>query len=152
MVRTHADDAAVVGRAQRKSLKRRANRARAVQNETPATGAENPEVSSTERAVLDGRAELYRYYDKGGRLLYVGVSLSSLMRLTQHRRERTWFDRVSKITIERFPTRAAALAAERNAIRMQRPLFNLAHTGFAYLREEPHPLAKYAEVTLLGRN
>lgn len=68
---------------------------------------------------------LYRHFDGQGCLLYVGVSLNALQRLSEHRYS-YWIDRVARVDIERFPSREAALAAEREAIRIEKPLHNIA--------------------------
>lgn len=70
------------------------------------------------------RTELYRHFDASGRLLYVGISLSTAHRMGQHRNTSEWSHRVRTITIEHFPTREAALDAETEAIRTERPAFN----------------------------
>lgn len=65
--------------------------------------------------------ELYRHFDKDGRLLYVGIAISTTMRLSGHRATSHWFDQITRIEIERFPTRVAALAAEMLAIGSEKP-------------------------------
>jgi hypothetical protein len=74
----------------------------------------------------EGETELYRHFDAAGKLLYVGISLSTVVRLAQHRLESEWFDRVVHITIERFPTRIEAMIAERVAILKEAPECNKA--------------------------
>jgi hypothetical protein len=76
------------------------------------------------RAVV---TELYRHFDVDGRLLYVGISRSSKVRLSRHRRSH-WFGEIVRIEIERYPTRQAAEAAEIAAIRLEKPLYNVVHT------------------------
>lgn len=78
--------------------------------------------------MLANSSELYRHYDSYGRLLYVGVSLSSLGRLADHRSTCSWFKLIKAITIDRYPTRALALAAETAAIKTERPYFNRKHS------------------------
>lgn len=73
--------------------------------------------------------QLYRHFDEKGRLLYVGISLSAVKRLSQHSDKATWFFDIAKVTIESFPTREAALAAEKLAIRTERPVHNVAHVA-----------------------
>lgn len=68
---------------------------------------------------------LYRHFDKGGTLLYVGISLSAIQRLAQHKDASHWFNEISSVTIEQYETREAALAAERSAIVNENPLHNL---------------------------
>jgi hypothetical protein len=68
---------------------------------------------------------LYRHYDDAGRLLYVGIALSPVSRLRAHRARAHWFDDIARITIERFGDTAAARKAERTAVEVEKPLFNI---------------------------
>jgi predicted DNA-binding transcriptional regulator AlpA len=68
---------------------------------------------------------LYRHFDSSGALLYVGISLNALVRMSRHSRDSRWFDRVATITVERFPTRQEALLAERKAVATEKPPFNV---------------------------
>ena len=72
------------------------------------------------------KQHLYRHFDERGNLLYVGVSLSTIQRLAQHRYHSHWFNSISKVTIEQFPSREEALNAERTAIQKEEPLHNVA--------------------------
>ena len=83
-----------------------------------------PVVGTEER-----ETELYRHFDAEGRLLYVGVSLSTTVRLMGHKERSEWANRIATITIERFPTRSAALQAERAAIKAEKPLHNIVHAS-----------------------
>jgi predicted GIY-YIG superfamily endonuclease len=67
---------------------------------------------------------LYRHYDAGGRLLYVGISIDPNRRFRKHSYESDWFDRVTTVKIERFATHAEAVAAERVAVRDEKPEHN----------------------------
>lgn len=87
-------------------------------------------------------AELYRHFDIDRRLLYVGVSLATLMRTRGHRQKSPWFSQVVYITIERFETRALALAAERAAVKAERPRYNTLLTGSRM--KQPPPLEPLA--------
>ena len=71
--------------------------------------------------------ELYRHFDNENTLLYVGISLSTFARLSQHKDHSQWFNKVSRVTIEHFPTREEAIAAEKKAIKTEEPKFNIAH-------------------------
>ncbi len=62
------------------------------------------------------RTQLYRHFDCNGVLLYVGVSLSALHRLSKHRKHAHWFNQIKRVEIEDFETREEALAAEGDAI------------------------------------
>jgi hypothetical protein len=70
---------------------------------------------------------LYRHFAADGSLLYVGISLSWPARTKAHANSARWFDQVARVEIEQFPTRAAALEAERAAIKLERPKFNVIH-------------------------
>lgn len=69
--------------------------------------------------------ELYRHYDKDGVLLYVGISLSSTYRFSQHKTNSEWFKLVTRIEIERFKTRKEAVKAEEQAIKDEHPKYNV---------------------------
>ena len=66
---------------------------------------------------------LYRLYDASGDLLYVGISLNHLNRITRHRRQH-WGPRIARYTVEWFPNREAAKTAERHAIHHEDPIYN----------------------------
>lgn len=70
---------------------------------------------------------LYKHWDKNDNLLYVGISLSAVARLKQHSRKADWYDKIAKITIEKFCSREEAIDAEKLAIIMEKPLFNKQH-------------------------
>ena len=79
------------------------------------------------------KQHLYRHFDEWENLLYVGVSLSTIQRLAQHKHHSHWFNSIEKVTIEQFPSREEALDAERTAIQKEDPLHNLA------LKNLPNP-------------
>jgi predicted GIY-YIG superfamily endonuclease len=68
---------------------------------------------------------LYRHFDSEGKLLYVGVSLSAVARLAQHRDNSHWYRRIANMTTEWHPNRDAALKAERHAVRTENPECNI---------------------------
>lgn len=70
-------------------------------------------------------ATVYRLFDAGGVLLYVGVSLNPFARFAAHRSERSWFFDVASVTFEHFDSRVEALEAEARAIRDEGPKYNL---------------------------
>ena len=74
---------------------------------------------------MSGSTNLYRHFDGSGRLLYVGISLSAINRLAQHRAHSEWFGKIRKVTIKAFPNREAARIAESYAIKTENPIFNL---------------------------
>ena len=71
--------------------------------------------------------QLYRHYDEHGQLLYVGISFSAIARAAAHRDESDWFWRSRTMTIENYPSRDKARAAEVAAIKRERPIFNRCH-------------------------
>jgi hypothetical protein len=73
----------------------------------------------------DETTTLYRHFDASGALLYVGVSLSSLDRLADHRGSR-WHSDIATVTLEHFSNREAALDAECDAIKSENPKYNIA--------------------------
>jgi hypothetical protein len=74
----------------------------------------------------EGPTQLYRHFDDEGRLLYVGISLSAITRLAQHRSASHWSRAIVRVEIEHFDTRREALMAEAKAIIEERPLHNIA--------------------------
>jgi len=67
---------------------------------------------------------LYRHFDADGELLYVGISLSVMQRLSQHSSS-PWSDKIARVEIEHLESREAALEAEGKAIASENPAFNI---------------------------
>lgn len=90
---------------------------------------------------------LYRFFDSAGILLYVGISAQPLVRFGQHRADKPWWVNIGSITTHHYTSRRAALEAEAEAVKTERPLYNVVHnpeppvdglTAFEYLaRLEP---------------
>ena len=72
----------------------------------------------------DRPSYVYRIYDVEGFLLYVGMALRPENRIVRHRAKR-WGHAIHRYTVEEFPNREAAKAAERSAIHHEYPLHNL---------------------------
>ena len=72
---------------------------------------------------------LYRHFNKAGELLYVGISLNSAARLTSHANSSGWFSEISTMTVQQFPSRAEALAAENFAVQTEKPKYNASHSS-----------------------
>jgi predicted GIY-YIG superfamily endonuclease len=70
---------------------------------------------------------VYRAYDAAGRLLYVGVTDNIDRRIDGHSAS-GWRASMAALTLTIYPSRAVALAAERDAIRAERPLWNVMHS------------------------
>lgn len=71
-----------------------------------------------------GKTSLYRHFDKDGQLLYVGISLSHVARLAQHRDSSHWYEEITHVTIEWYETRVEAELAETRAIGSEFPKHN----------------------------
>lgn len=71
---------------------------------------------------------LYRLLSKSGRLLYVGISGNPDSRWGTHSNNQPWWEEVADRKIEWFGSREAAAAAEVEAIKEERPLYNKQHS------------------------
>lgn len=76
---------------------------------------------------------LYRFYDDGGQLLYVGITDEPGRRFAQHAAKKVWWRDVRGISIDWYDDREQVKAAERRAIRVERPVHNLQ-------RAQPRPV------------
>lgn len=94
----------------------------------PASAKVSPVVLTAATATGEIReTALYRWWDEGDALLYVGISEHLDSRTRGHARGSSWMDFAVRSAVERYPSRAAALAAEEAAIKAERPLFNHIH-------------------------
>lgn len=73
---------------------------------------------------------LYRHFDQEGALLYIGISDALTARSSDHMSGSPWARFVHRVVVEPdgYESRAAALAAERLAIGIERPIFNKQHS------------------------
>jgi excisionase family DNA binding protein len=86
---------------------------------------------------------VYRAYSQEGALLYVGMSDNVERRLEAHRSSKSeWVGRLAKVTVQPHPDRAAAAVAELEAIRSERPLYNVSGSGG---KQSPIRLIRIAE-------
>ncbi|AEV86714.1 hypothetical protein ACWT_5697 [Actinoplanes sp. SE50] len=88
---------------------------------------------SVGRAELENRPHiLYRFYDRTGVLLYVGITVDFADRMATHAKEKDWWVRVdrSATQVDYYDSRRAALDAEREAIKAEKPLENDQHNVF----------------------
>lgn len=107
-----------------------------------------------------GPTALYRFYDRSGTLLYVGITNSPRHRFTQHANnpENEWWRHHSYHRLHWYDTRKQALRAEYVAIRTERPTHNLQHNRNWRARYSYRPpsavrgpaIATLAGVILLG--
>jgi len=72
---------------------------------------------------------LYLWYDADGQLLYVGITDDLPGRQTSHAKRSTWAQFADHAKVEHYPSREAAVWAEKTAIRERKPLFNHAHNS-----------------------
>ncbi len=85
-------------------------------------------VRTRKRQTRDVPHALYRFYDEQDRLLYVGISLTLIIRMSSHRATKNWWRDVSRVRVQHYPNRDAATAAEAIAIRGEKPLHNIQHS------------------------
>lgn len=78
-------------------------------------------------SVWNKPTDLYRYFDKSGNLLYVGISINTVSRMASHRSASSWYDQAVKITIKKYKNRKNALNAERKAIMKEKPKYNITY-------------------------
>lgn len=84
---------------------------------------------------------LYRFFDENGELLYVGVTLDPSARWKQHRADKAWWHEVAGIKIAHFPDRRSVLDAEREAIKAEKPRYNVVHnTGRPQVATQSAPV------------
>lgn len=69
--------------------------------------------------------QLYRHYAANGELLYIGISLSTIGRLAQHKAKALWFDKIRSVVSEPCESREEARRKEAAAIANERPLYNV---------------------------
>jgi predicted GIY-YIG superfamily endonuclease len=76
----------------------------------------------------DSRATaLYHWWDDVDVLLYIGIADRIGKRTQDHAKGSSWMEFAARSTVERFPSRSGALAAEEAAIKAERPVFNKQH-------------------------
>ena len=96
---------------------------------------------------MTGNDALYRYFDRGEVLLYIGKSGVLATRSAAHIRRSQWMQFAARSTIERFGTPEEVGTAEREAIEAEHPIFNVQYNDtpeartrlVAYLTEAGRP-------------
>lgn len=68
---------------------------------------------------------LYRLFNAKTKLIYVGVTDNLKARMGHHARKQPWWPEVARKTIEWYPNRAEAEAAETQVIEEEHPLYNI---------------------------
>lgn len=90
---------------------------------------------------------LYRFYDRAGALLYIGIARHGLQRWQQHQATKLWWDQVAMATVKHYATRPEVVEAERTAIAAEHPRYNIAHQPPVALPAGPR---EYDTYELLG--
>jgi predicted GIY-YIG superfamily endonuclease len=75
---------------------------------------------------FDWRHVLYRLYDAEGDLLYIGITNNLNDRFCEHSATQPWWEAVTSAAVEFRCSRDDAVAAERTAIKTERPRHNSA--------------------------
>lgn len=75
---------------------------------------------------MSSPTSLYRFYNKDGELLYVGITSFLPRRTREHAESKAWWREVSRVEVEHFETREQAQDAERAAVLREGPEYNIA--------------------------
>lgn len=78
---------------------------------------------------------VYRLFDAGDQLLWVGSTRALKPRLASHRRK-PWWPEVARVAVQRFASREEARQAETRAIRTERPRHNIVTSSVPPAEEE----------------
>ena len=87
---------------------------------------------------------LYRHYSKDGSLLYVGISLSAINRLNQHKTCSNWTVDAIRMETEWYVDRKSAIGAERLAVITEKPKFNITYSDI----NKPKPKRKTNDIVM----
>jgi hypothetical protein len=89
------------------------------------------------------RTAVYRLFASDAALLYIGVAKDFGVRWKRHAHAQPWWSEVQRQTVDWYPDRELALAVEKDAIRSERPLYNVIHASSvpAEASAELHELA-----------
>jgi predicted GIY-YIG superfamily endonuclease len=97
--------------------------------------------------MTDNEQYLYRHFDKDDTLLYIGVSLNPFKRLNDHKKQSSWFAKISNVTVDKYPNREEVLKAERHAIITEKPLYNIRHKNGCLEKKQPEVVEPLEELT-----
>lgn len=90
------------------------------------------------REYWTGKHVMYRFFDEADDLLYIGASSNLPARMDNHRAASPWYAEVARLGIQVFRSGVDALDAERTAIRMECPRYNVRSSGKRTYRERPN--------------
>lgn len=74
----------------------------------------------------DVPTSVYRFFDKDGTLLYVGITSSGMERFYTHSRLAPWWLMATTVQLEHHASREAALERESYLIKVEKPVWNQA--------------------------
>lgn len=115
--------AAIVGQADGRARASAALLVYAHQAETVRVGPQLAPIGSEG----NGEHMLYILRDKGGHLLYIGITDRGPVRLAEHYRHKPWFGDVAQVEFERYASRADSEAREKYLIQRLAPRYNIQH-------------------------
>ena len=90
--------------------------------------------------------DVYLAYDREGRLLYVGITLGFRSRMGTHRASSEWWPETTRLEVEHYPDRRAALARESEVIGTLVPPYN--STAHVLRRHRDDRIVRYRELGL----
>ena len=93
-------------------------------------------LGAPESGVLHDRYAVYRCYSDTGQLLYIGSTGGSGRRFLDHS-QKIWFLEVRGITFEWYADELDARNAERRAIHVEHPKYNVVHRNSRRLNPAP---------------
>lgn len=73
---------------------------------------------------------VYRYYDRDGVLLYVGITNRGQERNREHFKSKDWWRFVARQDVSHYASRGEAEEHEKNLIQRYQPPFNVTHNPF----------------------
>ena len=76
----------------------------------------------------DQPTHVYQVIDEQGGTLYVGITCDIKQRMSQHKRESSWWQKHATITYDTYPSRREAMAAESLIIETLNPPYNIVGT------------------------
>lgn len=77
----------------------------------------------------DVKTAIYRLWNAEDALIYIGIAKNPAARFAKHAERSHWWPEVASIQIDWAPTRDEALSIEREAIRAEKPRYNVRHNG-----------------------
>lgn len=93
-------------------------------------------IDDLPEVVVEAVHTVYFYFDADDQLLYVGVTGQAHWRARQHNSTSRWWPLVAYAKFEHYSDPQEALDAERRAIELLKPLYNIRHNGI----EAPLPV------------